>query len=377
MKHTLYISDFNYSLQDRDLCSMETFENFLLFDCISFYVVGINSPLLFLIGELGLNKVEELLARKSLEFVTKIPLIAANLGEEINGHYNYKGVPPLFPATFTNPSNADPEYQIDETLKLIPNLNRDRKRIFKNIALKQYKIPQQKYSYESEELIIGAYKNNKLSSLGLEYNAEPEDLNIQNRKLLAELSFSIIETGILSEFRYKSKNNNKVLEITKDSFDKIFNALQVSKNNAEILKIENIPDLKNIYKLKKYKLSDAFSIRDSKDAKKYREWINEKTDELGDLNFTKAYIDDISRDSGFFSTHKGKLLKTISLFTLSSYIGVQLESLPGIIAGLGAGKIFNKASDLGIDLIDEYILDGLLKGWNPRFFIDELRQQIK
>ncbi len=65
MKHTLYKSEFIYSSQNRELHCMEAFENFLLFDCISFYVVGINRPLLFFIGELGLNKVEELLERKS------------------------------------------------------------------------------------------------------------------------------------------------------------------------------------------------------------------------------------------------------------------------------------------------------------------------
>lgn len=374
MKHTLYKSRFSYTPQNRNLICLETFEDFLLFDCISFNIIGVNRPLLFLIEELGIDKVEELLERKSIEFVTNIPLIASNIGQEINGKHQFKGIQPLISGVFTSPANSDPEYQIDETLKLISGLNRDRKRTFKKIVLKQYKIPKSNYSSDARKLVLDAYKSNKLSSFGLEYNVEPENLEIEKRELLANLGYDVIETGILSQFKYKSKNNNKALLITKDSCDKLYNALQVSNNNSEILRIENIPDLQNLYKIKNYKLSDVFSLRETRDAKKYREWINEKTDELNDVSITKAYIDDIAKQSGFFNTNKGKLIRTISLFTLSCYIGEQVGGIQGTIAGLGAGEVFGKVADFGIDLIDEYILDGLLRGWNPRFFIDEFRK---
>lgn len=376
MKHTLYKTGFIYSTQSRDLNCMELFENLLLFDCISFNIVGFNHPLLFLIEELGLNKVEEMLERKSIEFVTNIPLIAANLGEEIDGHQHFRGVDPLFSGVFSSPANSDPEYQIDETLKLLPTINRERKKILKKIVLKQYKIPQSRYSSDAQNIVLDAYINNKLNLFGLPNHIEPENLGITERKLLADLGYDVIETGILSQFKYKSKNNNKVLQITKNSFDKFYNALQVSTNNTDILKFENIPDLQNLYTLKKYTLSDVMSLRETRDAKKYRDWINEKTDALNDISITKLYIDDITKQNGFFNTNKGKLIKTISMFALSSYVGGQLAGSPGTIFGLSVGRLLDKTADLGIDLIDEYILDGYLKGWNPRFFIDEFRRNL-
>jgi len=247
MKHTLYKTGFIYSAQSRDLNCLELFENLLLFDCISFNIVGLNDPLLFLIEQLGLNKVEEMLERKSIEFVTNIPLIAANLGEEIDGYQHFTGVDPLFSGVFSSPANSDPEYQIDETLKLLPNINRERKRIFKKIVLKQYKIPHPRYSSDAQDIVLDAYRHNKLNLFGLPNHIEPENLGITERKLLADLGYDVIETGILSQFGYKSKNNNKALQITKNSFDKFYNALQVSNNNTDILKFENIPDLQNLY----------------------------------------------------------------------------------------------------------------------------------
>jgi len=64
------------------------------------------------------------------------------------------------------------------------------------------------------------------------------------------------------------------------------------------------------------------------------------------------------------------------MFAFSSYVGGQLADSPGTIFGLPVGYLLDKTSDLGIDLIDEYILDGYLKGWNPRFFIDEFRRNL-
>lgn len=376
MKYTLYKSSFNHSIQNRNSNCTELFEDFLLFDCISFNIVGVNQPLLFLINEIGLNKVEELLERKSIEFITGIPLIAANLGSVLEGKQQYQGVEPLISGLLSSPHYSDPEFQIDETFKLILGLNRDRKRILKKIALDRYKIPKPKFSDDAMNLVLDAYLKNKLSDFGLMNTIEPENLGIQERKLLAELGYDIIETGILSQFNYKSNDNNRALKITKDSFDKIFNAFQVSNNNTEILRIENIPDLRNLYSLGKYRLSDVFQLRESKDAKKYREWINEKTDVLGDLKITEAYIDEITKENGFFNSNRGKLIKTISLFALSTYIGGQFADVPGNIVGLAAKDVLGKTVDLGLDFIDEYLLDGYIKGWNPRFFINNFRKVI-
>ena len=364
MKHIIYKSRFNYLPQNRQNNCAETFEELLLFDAISYNIVGINHPLLFLIEELGLNKVEELLENKSIEFITGIPLIAANAGPEINGMPQYKGIPPLLSAKFTNPENSDPEYQLDEALKLIVGLNRDRRRIFKRIALKQYKIPNSKFSSDAHKFVLDAYLNNKLTAFGLPNIIEPENIGINERKLLADIGYDIIETALLSQFKYKSKNNNKALLITKDTFDNFFNAVQISKNNSTILKLECLPDMENLFKLKNYNLSNALYLRDSNNSKKYRSWINEKTDELSDTSITKSYIDEIAKESGFFNSNNGKLIKTISIFSVSSYLGFELADLPGLTTGLG------------ISLIDTYLLESWIKGWNPRFFIDELRKEI-
>ena len=45
----------------------------------------------------------------------------------------------------------------------------------------------------------------------------------------------------------------------------------------------------------------------------------------------------------------------------------------GLAVGGVTGAVVAPAADFGFDLIDEYFLSGLLKGWSPKMFIEELR----
>ncbi|MEB0276868.1 hypothetical protein, partial [Cryobacterium sp. 5B3] len=42
--------------------------------------------------------------------------------------------------------------------------------------------------------------------------------------------------------------------------------------------------------------------------------------------------------------------------------------------GAAGGKLMECAADVGLDMLDEHLLDGVLKGWTPRVFIEKLSQ---
>ncbi len=44
----------------------------------------------------------------------------------------------------------------------------------------------------------------------------------------------------------------------------------------------------------------------------------------------------------------------------------------GAVAGAAAGKLAEPAADMVIDLFDEVVLDGLLRGWKPRNYFDKI-----
>ncbi len=83
-------------------------------------------------------------------------------------------------------------------------------------------------------------------------------------------------------------------------------------------------------------------------------------------DIAKEYIDSIIKPKSFAQTSYGKFLRVISVTALS--IG------GGLLAGpIGAipGAIVGGLTDMGIGLLDSYILDNIIKGWSPRYYIDK------
>ena len=57
-------------------------------------------------------------------------------------------------------------------------------------------------------------------------------------------------------------------------------------------------------------------------------------------------------------------------------LGAAIEGgLGGAVVGGAVGKAIEPAADFGLDLIDTFLLDGLLKGWTPKVFFNELDQE--
>jgi hypothetical protein len=61
--------------------------------------------------------------------------------------------------------------------------------------------------------------------------------------------------------------------------------------------------------------------------------------------------------------------------SIGAVVGHAAEgTIPAALAGgliaQGAGPV----ADFSLDLLDEFLLDGLSKGWQPRIFFDELRK---
>jgi hypothetical protein len=346
------------------------FEQFLLFDKIAIKVERDNLSLYFLIRELGLNKVEELLEKDIIQLVLWTPVIASVTGyqEEVNGPIDYSaaiGRPPLIAGNFTE-SDSDPEKNIDTLLLKITGIHRDRKRIFKRKALKQYKLPEKNISSNAVSIVLDAYNNNRLSEFDLPFEKAAEELDSTQRAILLNLGAQILETTVLAEKKYKSYNKYNYYRLTDESIRHIRSALGVSKGTGEILKQETLPDIYSLFLQKKIPFDRAFELRNNKNIKEYRKWINAKSITVPQEEIVREYIDAIANKKGFFEEGKGKFVKTIGMYAFGEYI----SSLSNVL-------IPPTISGLGLTMFDSFILEGLIKGWNPRMFIDQVKKEIK
>lgn len=343
------------------------FEQLLLFDQITVTTDRTSFPLFFLINKLGINKVEELIERKYIKFLLWTPLLFTTTGSKredgsIDESRIYE-LPPLQAAELS-PEERDPETNIQNALSKF-SLNRDKRRIFTRTALKAYEVPRGlEFSTQSAQLIIEAYVNNNLAELGLPFEKDPEQLDLETRRKLLNLGSSALETALLSKYHLKSFDNYEHLKVCQSNLQNIGNALKVSENASEILRFENIPDLKELFISEKLDFNSVTELRYKSASKHFRKWLNETSDKEDALPITKEYLNEIKGTNKFFESTGGKFLRTISMFGISTALEMAVQ---GAVSGLG----------LGLGMIETFWLDSILKGKNPSMFIKDLEKEIK
>lgn len=345
----------------------DLFEQLLIFDEITLTTSRINFALTFLIQKININNVERLIDAGYLKFILWSPIIFTSSGmqredKSIDESVIY-GRPPLAAGSLSA-EDLNPERNIRAALSNF-DIHEERKRNFIKKAVKNYSIPDGMIlSQDSAELIIDAYKNNNLSELGLPYEKEPEQLNVKERGRLLELGHKVLETAILSQYNLKSYENFETFKICKNNLENIGKAYNVSENTTNILRLENLPNLKQLFITEKLDFESVFKLRHLGTAKYYRKWINQVGENSNLQEVTAEYLNEIKGNNSFFEKSGGKFLKNLAYLAASTAIGSALAGPIGSAAGFTLG------------LLENFLVDDILKGKNPSMFINDIKNEI-
>jgi hypothetical protein len=354
------------AIQEEELIA-GLFEELLIFDQIVINTNRLNYALLLLVHKLGLNTVEELFGRGYIKIMIWSPALVAATGHArkdgtIDESVIY-GKPPIVGGALTE-KDLDPVKNIHSALDRF-QIQRDRKRIFTRIARDHYVVPNgMEFSTESAKFVIDAYNHDNLKHLGLPYGKEPNQLDLEERKLLLNLSHNVLETAVLAKYNYKSYEVFEHLEICKQSIENIGNALSVSQNSSTLFDLEGLPNLKELYLSEKIDFNRIFTIRNLPTAKYFRKWINEISQNADSTELTKEYLNEIKGNSKFFNSTGGRFLKYMASLGLTSAIG---SAVGGPIGSFIGGTL---------GLLDALWFDNILIGRNPSMFIDRIKKEV-
>lgn len=344
------------------------FEQVLLFDRIVINTGRLNFSLYFLIRELGINRVEEMIEWGLIKFLLWTPIIVTGSGmQREDGSIDestIRGIPPISAGALTN-EDSDPEANIDKALSFFP-LNRERKRIFKRLARDNYIVPKgMDFSKNSAEIVLDAYKTNCLADLGLPFDTPPEQMELEKRKILLDLGYNVLETAILSKYHLKSFSNYSHYKICEGNLKNIGNALNVTQNVSKILQIENVPNLKELFISEKMDIQSAFKLRHLGSAKYFRKWINELDHDNDAISITSEYLNELKGKKSFFQSTGGKFLRFLGVFGVGTALESAIIGTGGMVAGFGLG------------MLDTFWFDSILKGRNPSMFIDQIKAELQ
>lgn len=358
--------DLSKKQEDKMIATL--FEQLLIFEKITIRTNRINQSLYVLIKRLGLSTVERLIRSGYIEFMLWSPVLITGTGHQkedgtIDQSVIY-GQPPILSGSLSE-EDLDPENNIRYALNRFNLTEKTKKNLTKEIIKLYQPIDGMDFSKYSAELVIDAYKNNNLCDLGLPYAKEPDQLNLEERGKLLELGHQVIETAVLSEFGYKSYENYEHLKICEKNLENIGKGYNVAGNTSHLFRLEQLPELNAIHNFFRNNFDAVFKIRHLKGAKYYRKWINEIGDHADAGYITKEYLSEIQGTYKYFDTTQGKFLKNASMFTVGTTVSALFNS-----------PIAGAAASYTIGLLEEYVVDAILQGYNPSMFITRLKEEV-
>jgi len=346
------------------------FEQVLLFDTVAFKVHGENIPLAFLLNVFGERSFEVLLEQGAFQFVLWTPFVGSMETEA-------PGVHPICSGNLSSPAHCNPEVSIDQGLNW---LSKKPSAAFRRHWVRKlgpnYIVPDDSLAGRAVDITKAAYQSDKLNALGLSPKLAPlENMAKDQRHLLRDCAAQLLEYYFLIGQEMGSYSNFRYFDLFSTSVRRIRETGKAALKFNELAKVEGIPDLKALYPQVRDPLKRLPTFRKSRNARKFREWLAQTGGGEVQGDITREYIADIADANGILDSAGGKFTKSVLMTAAGVGAGALIEaSALGAVAGGVAGKVLESVADLGLDLLDNFLLDGLLKGWSPRMYFDDLKK---
>lgn len=344
------------------------FERLMLFDRATFKVYGENIPLAILINAVSVKGVEQLLDEGALNFALWTPSVLTMVD-------NIHGLVPLVSGRTSSPVHSDPEQSIDLGLGFLSDPPNKRQRdAIRRKARDRYAIPRDGIEHEVRELTLSAYRSDKLKSFGLDSRtSDIYNLNAAQKKVLGQCAEDLLEYEFAISQQLYIDGESRFRAIFLDTAAKLARGKNIDAF-AQIADLENFPNLREVFANIDEPMRSLPRLRKSSNARKFRAWLNATTSKGELYDVTRAYVDAIANAKGFFETGKGRFTKTVAMAMLGAGAG-SVAGPAGAALGGVAAKLLEPAVDFGLDLLDEYLLSELARGWTPRMFFDALKKE--
>ena len=356
--------------QDSHLMTAKILENLLLFDTVAIKVYGENIPLAILVRMFGVKGVEALIEQGALRFVLWNIMIT-HLVDEI------PGIEPLQSGALNSPIHSKPKESIEAGFQWLPEqiTRREKKTLLRKVR-DIYIIPDKELARKSIDIVRSAYNSGKLEPYGLNSkNEQYIELNLKKRSIVCKCADELSQYAFLMGNGFTTLSNFEFYKMFNDSSRKLYNSAQLQDSFTELCTLENIPNFGAILPRIKDPFNNVVKLRNKNSSIKFRKWLSERTSSDSYIPITKEYIDVIANAQGFFETIKGRITKTIAMSAIGAGVGTIISnSVGGAALGGAVGALLCPTADLGLDLLDEFVLSGLRKGWTPKIFFDNIEK---
>jgi hypothetical protein len=352
------------------------FENLLLFDKLALKITGEAIPIPLLIGALGRKGFDSLIEQEAIEFV----LWNEKVGWLVN---NVPGVDGMVSMAHNTSEYVDPQMSIDSGLKWMTDApqGRARQQLVRQLVPLFRRIPANAAA-NSLAVVRGAVRNGGLEAYGVPKipGEHADNLTAAQKKIIGKCADDLAEYEFILKNDMTSFSNYRYFSPFWASAER-FNVMNRTVSGfSSVAKLEGLPDLKGIFDGIKEPLKRLPEIRQTANARFFRDWLEKTAGDSPDTDMVKAYVEAISERKGIFDSGPRKLLKTVGFAAfgviagtvVGEEAGLAIGTAAGTFAGMAAIKLAELTAETGIGLFDAFILDRVAKGRSPRMFLDDL-----
>lgn len=352
------------------------FEQIMLFDKITFTVHGENILIPMLIRFLGEKALEELIEQDAIAFVLWTPFVGFVT-------QNIPGLVGLVHGNLDSPAHVDPQQSLELGLKWLPEplSYRAKKRLVKKALPLYIDNPKPYLSGNAVEVVKSAFLSGRYKQFGLnpEGKEKLDNLSKDERKTLSKCAEDLLQYRYLMENRMTSFSEYKFFSPLWDSIDRFRLAFNITSGFNQIAAVESFPNLRALSFEINAPLAHLPRLRQSRNASRFRQWLETSAATSVDQDIAKDYIDAIANRKGLFDSAPAKFIKSIALASVGVVLGGLVGGVEGAAIGAAAAPtVSHMAVDglthLGLDLVDSFALDAIAHGWSPRMFFDDLRR---
>lgn len=347
-------------------------ENIMFHGGVSLSVYGENIPLALLVGALGPSGVEQLLEEGALEFALE-NVSVIHPSEPIDG------LDPIGALQLTSKTHCDPEESAKRGLRWHRGtLTKAQERTLVRRAAEAYVVGSEDLAKNAASLAKEAYRHGLFTNLGLSPTKDIQRLNQAETKLLSRLAQETLDLAILGLHGYDTLESRTLASLVSAELDRLEELAGIEQAARRVFEIENLPALGDLVARGVLPIVRIPDLRRSSDAVRFREWLHDLATPL-DAGYTSSrYVDSIVGRSGFWKRSKGKWAKILTVTALSTGLGSAVAAGP--VAGtIGAGGVFTlgAALNLGFSVLDTFVLNRVLRGWNPKSFVERVKAEAE
>lgn len=275
-----------------------------------------------------------------------------------------KGVLPLAPYEASSPSHTDPEASVADYFRRTSlTLEYKFRRRLTKALVDAYVDAGTSFAPHAVEFGHEGYKLGRFRFAGLDPKLPLEDLDPKGVETLAKLAGEMHDLSLLSNLQLNTLDEFNIAQVCHDSIDRLHVGGRIENAHQAVFTIEDVPDLAELFRSGALDLKKVAALRTTRDAEKFREWIRATTADPHGQDVGKAYLEALAGKRGV----GGRIMKTLTVSALSASVGAVVAGPLGAVLGATAGPL---AAGAGFDLIDEFILSGVLAGWTPRNYFE-------